>query len=106
MKIDIDRLTEKQLIDLNHRVVERLKFLQSMRAHAEMMEFSVGEKVCFHPSGHGMLVGILIRYNKKTVSVITENGQRWNVSPHLLKKVKECKDSTKKPDNIIELKPG
>lgn len=49
MKIDIDKLTEKELIDLNHRIVERLKFIESMRVHSEMLEFSVGEKVCFHP---------------------------------------------------------
>ncbi len=32
MRIDIDGLTEAELIDLNHRVVERLKFLNHMRA--------------------------------------------------------------------------
>lgn len=35
MRIDIDGLTEAELIDLNHRVVERLKFLNRMRAHAQ-----------------------------------------------------------------------
>ena len=29
MKIDIDSLSEDQLIELNHRIVERLKFLES-----------------------------------------------------------------------------
>ena len=45
MKINIDILNEKELIDLNRKIVERLKFLESMRAHSEMLEFSVGEKV-------------------------------------------------------------
>lgn len=44
MKIDIDKLTEAELIELNHKIVERLKFLESMRAHSDMMAFSVGEK--------------------------------------------------------------
>lgn len=35
--IDIDRLTEAELFDLNHRIVARLKFLQQMRAHAGML---------------------------------------------------------------------
>jgi len=26
MKIDIDKLSEEELIDLNHRIVERLRF--------------------------------------------------------------------------------
>ena len=35
MKIDIDRLTEAELIDLNHRIVARLRFLNQMRAQAD-----------------------------------------------------------------------
>ena len=38
----IDELTEKALIDLNNRIVERLEFSCQMRAHAEMVEFSAG----------------------------------------------------------------
>jgi len=102
MKIDIDKLTEKELIDLNHRIVERLKFLESMRAHAEMMEFSVGEKVSFSPPGHGKVIGVLVKYNKKTVTVLSEDGQKWNVSPHLLKNAKESKQKVKKSGNVIE----
>lgn len=39
MKIDIDRLTEADLVDLNHRIVERLPFLRQMRSHVQMLEF-------------------------------------------------------------------
>lgn len=87
MKINIDKLTEKELIDLNNRVVERLNFLQSMKAHATMLEFSIGDRVCFTPpSGDDDISGILIKYNKKTVTIITDNGQKWNVSPCFLKR--------------------
>jgi hypothetical protein len=51
MKIDIDRLSLEELVDLNHRIVERLKFMESMHHHAEMMKFSIGEKVTFEPRG-------------------------------------------------------
>jgi len=33
MKIDIDKLTEAELVDLNNRIVERLRFLTHMRTH-------------------------------------------------------------------------
>jgi hypothetical protein len=105
MKIEIDKLTEKELIDLNHRIVERLKFLESIRAHAGMMEFSIGESVLFSSPGHGEIIGVLVKYNKKTVTVITEEGQKWNVSPHLLEKVKESKQRFKTLDNVIEINP-
>ncbi|MGC1375517.1 MAG: hypothetical protein WA821_04805, partial [Anaerolineales bacterium] len=83
MTIDIDKLTEAQLVDLNHRIVERLRFLSQMRAHAHMLEFKIGERVAFHPEGRSPVVGLITRYNKKTVTVISDDGHRWNVSPSL-----------------------
>ncbi|MFQ5328413.1 MAG: hypothetical protein ACE5D4_00295 [Thermodesulfobacteriota bacterium] len=104
MTIDIDRLTESELIDLNHRIVERLRFLSSMHAHAEMMEFSIGERVAFNPAGREEQRGVLVKYNKKTVTVVTEAGQRWNVSPHLLQKLKNTKPESGKRDNVIDIR--
>ena len=56
MKIDIDNLSYDELIDLNHRVVERLKFLDQMQAHSQMLEFSIGEKVEFAPHGRAAVM--------------------------------------------------
>lgn len=89
MKIDIDRLNESELIDLNRRIVERLRFLSQMRAHAGMLEFSIGDRVSFTPDGRPAQKGVIARYNKKTVTVVTEGGERWTVSPHLLMRVVE-----------------
>jgi hypothetical protein len=86
MAIDIDKLTEAQLIDLNNRVVARLKFLHEMRVHAHMLDFSIGESVCFQPEGHPVITGIIAKYNRKTVTIVTTHGQQWNVSPGLLRK--------------------
>jgi hypothetical protein len=33
-----------------------------------------------------MLHGIITKYNRKSVTVITENGQHWNVAPMFLRK--------------------
>ena len=49
MKIDIDKLTEEELIDLNNRVVARLRFLNQMRAHSQMLDFRIGDRVTFSP---------------------------------------------------------
>src|SRR3954447_22738628 len=40
-----------------------------MRAHAEMLEFSIGDRVCFHAGGHGVVEGNTPRYNRQTVTV-------------------------------------
>ncbi len=103
MAIDIDTLTEAELIDLNNRIVERLKFLSQMHAHAEMLEFKIGDRVSFQPAGRGEVVGMLTRYNRKTVTVITDDGQRWNVSPAFVRKVtKDAKGASGR--NVIELR--
>jgi hypothetical protein len=104
MKIDIDQLTETELIDLNHRIVERLRFLDQMRAHVEMLDFKIGDRVTFQPPGQGQLEGMLTRYNKKTVTVITDTGQRWNVSPTLLSRVEPTKGSNTTGSNVVPLK--
>lgn len=95
MKIDIDTMTEAELIELNQRIVQRLKFLESMHHHTEMLKFSIGDKVSFEPPGRGRLTGTLIKYNQKTVTLITDSGQRWNVAPALLSKIKPVAASAK-----------
>ena len=104
MTIDIDRLSEAELIDLNHRIVARLRFLQQMRSHAEMLEFRIGDRVEFQPEGQPVVVGMLTRYNRKSVTVITDTGQRWNVAPRLLRRVAERHDAATAPPNVIQLR--
>ena len=103
MKIDINGLTEAELIDLNHRIVERLKFLNQARAHTRMLNFKIGDRVCFDPEGRPTVTGMLTRYNKKTVTVITDSGQRWNVAPNLLRRVVDARAEEVRDPNVIPM---
>ena len=103
MKIDITTLSEDELIDLHRRIIERLRFLSQTRAHHKMLEFKVGDRVSFRPDDRPALAGVLIKYNKKTVTVLADNGERWNVSPGLLTLAKETKTSDRKQSNIIQM---
>jgi hypothetical protein len=103
-KIDINRLSEAELVDLHHRIVERLRFLQQMRAHACMLEFSIGDRVCFESGSHGLIEGILTRYNKRTVTVITDDRRQWNVSPGFLRKTDLSDTAEATATNVITLK--
>ncbi|MCZ7597181.1 MAG: hypothetical protein M5U09_04665 [Gammaproteobacteria bacterium] len=89
MPIDIDHLSVEELVALNHRIVERLKFLDHLRAHRDMMAFNIGNRVSFDARQHGRQVGTLVKFNRKTVTVITDDGRHWNVSPNLLAPVKD-----------------
>ena len=104
MKIDIDKLTEEELIDLNNRVVARLRFLNEMRAHSQMLDFRIGDRVTFQPENRLPLVGIVTRYNKKTVTVITDSGQHWNVAPGLLHKASSSDRTASDNAKIIRLR--
>ena len=99
MKIDISKLSEAELIELNNKIVERLCFLRQMRTHEQMLQFNIGERVTFQPEGQTPVVGMLTRYNRKTVTVITDDGQHWNVSPRFLRKV--VSESAKKTKNNV-----
>jgi len=47
-----------------------------------------GQRVSFAHQG-GRVLGALVKYNRETVTVLTAEGQCWNVSPHLLSPVKD-----------------
>jgi len=83
---DIDSLSEADLIELNHKIVARLRFLSQMRSHSTMLDFRIGERVKFRPDGRPEVTGVLTQYNKKTVTVITDSGEHWRVAPGLLSK--------------------
>ena len=99
MAIDIDHLPEAELIDLNRRIVERLRFLHQRWAHATMLKFSIGDRVTLDTDDGRTVVGALVRYHKKTVSVVTDDGHRWNVSPRFLRPV-EPRDITPAADRL------
>jgi len=102
MSIEIDDLSYDELLDLNDRIIARLKHLDAADALNAMMKFNVGAKVCFDSGKHGIQVGTLIKFNQKTVTVLTDDGRRrWKVSPQMLSPVvEEATDST----NVIDLK--
>jgi len=104
MRIEIDNLTEAELIDLNNRVVERLRFLAQARSHSRMLQFKIGDRVSFDSEGHGVVIGVLTRYNKKSVTVISDTGQRWNVAPQLLHRVIEGESRNIADSNVVAMR--
>ena len=100
MSIDIDGLSYDELLDLNDRIIARLKHLDAADTIDAMMKLTLGSKVCFDSGKHGIQVGTLIKFNQKTVSVLTEDGRRWKVSPQYLSPVI---DETRSAPNVIDL---
>ncbi len=84
-QIDIDSLDEATLIELNARIVERLQYLHHQRTTAALQDIRVGSGVEFEGPGGVLVRGVVIRRNKKTVTVHADDNRQWNVSPTLLK---------------------
>jgi hypothetical protein len=83
----IRRMNEEDLRFLNRLIVERLKLIAQARSTSMLARFSVGDRVSFQGTSGERKSGVIIRLNKKTASIATDNGQQWNVHPALLTSV-------------------
>jgi hypothetical protein len=64
MDTDVDKLTLKELVELNHRICERIKNLTDKERFEVLQNFNVGEQVRFQSEGNA-ITGIVIRINRK-----------------------------------------
>ena len=55
-------------------------------------------KLFFSPDEGVELSGVIIKYNKKTLTVRTDNGQKWKVHARILRK--------KDDESVIEVVPS
>ncbi|MBN2382225.1 hypothetical protein JXQ70_05025 [bacterium] len=83
----IKRLNEDDLLFLNRLIVERLKLISQARSTSQMARFTKGDRVSFLLRDGRVIEGIVLRLNKKTVSVATDDGFQWNVAPAMLRLV-------------------
>lgn len=88
----IKRLGEEDLLFLNRLIVERLKLISQTRATTLMTSFTRGDRVGFQAPDGRMLEGMVLRLNKKTVSVVTDDNHQWNVAPGLLRMIQSAGD--------------
>ena len=82
--IDIDHLTIDELVDLNDRVIERIKYLERIQVLDAMQAFNLGNRVSFESRRDGRKAGVIAKFNQKSVTVLTDDGYRYNVAPGLL----------------------
>src|SRR3954454_18212595 len=88
----VDSLDEDQLHAFYHVVAQRLQLAQRAHALAEMSQFHVLDRVSFFHNGK-QYEGTVTRLNQKTISVMLEDGTRWNVAPSLLTRVADRKET-------------
>ena len=77
-------MSEDDLRFLNRLVVERLALMAQARSTVQLAQFAVGDRVQFVLKDGTVKRATVIRLNKKTASLATDDGQGWTVSPSLL----------------------
>lgn len=80
----IRRMNEDDLRFLNRLIVERLKLINQARSTTMLARFSLGDRVSFPTNSGERKAGVVVRLNKKTASICTDDGQHWNVHPSFL----------------------
>ncbi len=82
MPFDIEKLSLEELFELNKQVVRRIQYLHSLKTRAQLDQFEVGDRVSFQSDGRAV-EGIVVRVNRKTVSVKTKDSH-WTIPPKFL----------------------
>jgi hypothetical protein len=88
----VETLDEDQLHALYHVVAQRLQLAQKAYALAAMSRFHVLDRVSFVHNGK-QYEGTVTRLNQKTLSIMLDDGTRWNVAPSLLTKIADRKET-------------
>ncbi|NQT61228.1 MAG: hypothetical protein HQ557_19855 [Bacteroidetes bacterium] len=83
----IKTLSVNELVYMNKIVVERAKMLRQIETFEPMTNFVIGDRVQFRDTYGTVLTARVIKMNKKTISVITNDNHQWNVSPGALTRI-------------------
>lgn len=86
----IRQMNEEDLRFLNRLIVDRLKLIGQARSTAMLARFSVGDRVSFQSPAGEQKSGVIVRLNKKTASIATDDGHQWNVHPVYLSPARAC----------------
>ncbi|MBI1813258.1 hypothetical protein HY285_03495 [Candidatus Peregrinibacteria bacterium] len=84
----LDSLSEDQMHLLHRKLAERLHKLRDDRDLERMAQLKVTDRVQFDHAGSSH-TGMIIKLNRRTATIITDEGRHWNVSPCYLRRILE-----------------
>ena len=106
MFLDLTKLSEDELRDLNRRIVERLRLMRSARQLVELAQFTVGMRVAFTTDDGRTLEGEITRLNRKTATVCCTPSGHWRVSPTLLRPASHTDRSSASTARVLPMLEG
>jgi len=84
----IDDMTIEQLLELNEIICERIDYLRAKQDQDILRRIHIGNQVRFK-TDKGTVFGIVIKKNRKTVVVLSEDKRQWKLPPGMLNIVKD-----------------
>lgn len=85
----LEDMTIDQLIDLNEAICQRIDELRERETLAALQQLRQGQAVSFRSRKSGLVFGTVIKINRKTVVVLSEDGRQWKVAVELVKPVRD-----------------
>ena len=73
-----------------------------VRNKSQLIAFRVGDRVSFE-TDHGTVEGIVMRVNQKTVTIDSDDGRSWRVSPGFVSKIVNSTSTPKKSGNLFSV---
>lgn len=87
---NINNLTEQQLLELNNRVIARVKELRQQKSRQNKLRLQTGQKVSFDNSRYGVTeTGTIIKVKRTRAIVEVKNRfgsgtTRWDIALNML----------------------
>lgn len=78
----LEKLDRGSLLELKAEIVDRLKTMDESSQAEQLRQFSVGDRVSFENKSGETLLGSILRVNKKTLTLVTDDDMQWRVSPN------------------------
>jgi len=99
---ELEKMSDEQLELFHLAIIDVMQRRIEQRNYKELSRFSVGDKVYFVPHDGKKVTGTIIRLNKKTASIHSDDHRDWKVSPQLLKKLND-KSGVQKGGKVFAL---
>ena len=97
----IKQLAADDLRFLNAAIVDQLKDLRAASYAQNMAQFSVDDRVVFTDKAGERRSATVLKLNKKTVGVVTDDEEHWKVAPQLLEL-----EIPPENNNVFDIVPG
>ena len=86
LKSFINIMDLDELIKLQNYILRRIRLISETKVMKQVQDFELLDKVYFFDDNGNRINGTVIKLNKKTVTITTDSGMEWRVSPYFLKK--------------------